>query len=296
MPVRWGIRMAAFFLFFFTNVIVSADQPTVPKVTLSQLARQRAVVAQSFQASKDQQQKVAEMEKKLGYDENASQPANENTPAQAGQAATSDQLRQRLAQQQQVLSQIQSEQNQAAQNQTSNFLDTQNQIVATQIDRQQQLQQVQSQIEYQRQTVAQLNQTVQFQRSTNVDSPILDNALAEYQRQKNRLDELENLKQTLAVEAAQAQVVENFNQTQSSSDAKQADEDLQNQYAEAEKSYQQLQESYELALSKEDADRKAISDLKDGYQIEKEKQLALDDTYNQESNKLSQMLTDFSKR
>jgi hypothetical protein len=300
MPVRMGIRMTAFFLFFLTHAITFADPPAASTVTLSQLAQQRAVVAQAFQASKDEQQKVAEMEKKLGSEENASQPANENAPGesgqQAGQAATSDQLKQRLAQQQQVLQQIQDEKNQAAQNQTNDFLDQQDKIIATQVDRQQQLQQIQSQAASERQSVAQLNQTIQFQRSTNVDSPTLDDALTEYQRQKGHLDELENLEQTLATEVAEAHAEESFNQTQNSSNAKQADENLQNEYAEAEKSYQQLQESYQSALSKEDADRKGMADLKDSYLIEKEKQIALDDTYNQESKKLLQMITSFSKQ
>ncbi len=261
---------------------------TVPPVTLRDIAQQRAVVAQAFQASKDEQQKITTLEK--------AQVTYGQGNQQAGQEASASQIRDRLAAQQQLLAQIQEQQNQADQNHATDFLDTQDKIIASQIDSQQQLTQIQGQIDYQRQNVAQLEQTIQTQRATNIDNPILNNALAQYQDQKSRLDDLEALKQNLAVQAGQAHMAAEFNQNQSSTEAKQTDANLQSQYAEAEKTYQQLQESYQAALAKEVSNRQKESDLDDQYKIEKEKQIALDDTYSREQRKLDSMLTNFSKQ
>jgi hypothetical protein len=297
MPACFGIRMAAFFLLL--SVPVAAFSETlpgpvvIPNITLNEIAEQRTVVAQSFQASKDQQQKLSEIEKRLNTDENLSQPPSSQ---EAGQAASASEIRNRLTEQQQVLAQIQEEQRKSSEDATSDFLGTQNQIVATQVSSQQQLQQVQGQIEYQRQNVAQLYQTIQTQRATNIVSPLLTDAESAYQQQKDRLDQLESLKDSLAVQAAQTEMAGNFNQTQSSSIAKTTNENLQNRFAEAQKNYQQLQESYQAALSKEDSNRQKASELDDDYKIEKEKQLALDDTYSRESQKLSEMVTSFSRQ
>jgi hypothetical protein len=292
MPAWFGIGMTAFFLLLVPLSSFAEKLPgpiTVPAVTLRDIAQQRAAVAQAFQASKDEQQKIASIEKAQSAD-------SSNGTQQAGQEATPSQIRDRLTAQQQVLAQIQEEQNQADQNHATDFLNTQNQIVASQIDSQQQLVQIQGQIDFQRQSVAQLEQTIQTQRASNIDSPILDDALTQYQDQKTRLDDLEILKQNLAVQAGQAQMAAEFNQNQSGSEVRRIEANLQSQYAEAEKSYQQLQESYQAALAKEDSNRQKESSLDDEFKIEKEKQIALDDTYAREHRKLEKMITDFSKQ
>jgi hypothetical protein len=292
MPAWFGIGMTAFFLLLVPLSSFAEKLPgpiTVTAVTLRDIAQQRAAVAQAFQASKDEQQKIASIEKAQSAD-------SSNGTQQAGQEATPSQIRDRLTAQQQVLAQIQEEQNQADQNHATDFLNTQNQIVASQIDSQQQLVQIQGQIDFQRQSVAQLEQTIQTQRASNIDSPILDDALTQYQDQKTRLDDLEILKQNLAVQAGQAQMAAEFNQNQSGSEVRRIEANLQSQYAEAEKSYQQLQESYQAALAKEDSNRQKESSLDDEFKIEKEKQIALDDTYAREHRKLDKMITDFSKQ
>jgi hypothetical protein len=291
MPACLDFRVTVLFLALIGSTAAFAE----PSVNLNQLAAQRAVVTQAFQAYQDQEKKVTAMEQKLTAEEGTLSSSIDNGAEQAGQRATSAEIEERLQQQAQVIAQIQDEQGEAASRRSNDFIGTQDQIVATQIDHQQQLQELQSQISLQQQNVAQLDQTVQTQRATNIDSPLLENALAEYQQQNARLENLEELEETLAVQVAQDQVAQNFSQTQSTSSANKTELDLQSRYDDAQKNYRQLQENYQLALSREESERRKASDLHDDYQVEKEKQLALGDNYDRESKKLAQMLTGFSK-
>ena len=124
-------------------------------------------------------------------------------------------LKRSLQAQANVVANIQQQINATQVSSNDTYLGNSDQIQQSRVDRDQAIRSVQMQLEQQRQVVASLQYQLQAQIATNVESSLLDELQAETQEQAEKLNSIEDLYQSLQVQAGQALATEDLLNTNS---------------------------------------------------------------------------------
>jgi chromosome segregation ATPase len=228
-----------------------------------------------------QQQFVSELGKQVDAQQKVLSDLNSKMSEQnqTEQSTHINELQQSIQAQASSMDAIQRQINDAKVTGNDNYLSQANQIQQNKVDRDQDIRSVQGQLQQQRQIVANLQNQLQAQLATNIDSDLLDYFQQATQEQRAKLSELEDLNRSLQVEAGQAAVGENFVQTQQQAQSQQSIEALQAQYQAATQRYEQLQSQYQSALNDSAKAQDQLSHLEDQYDLQREKYLELQDRY-----------------
>jgi hypothetical protein len=151
------------------------------------------------------------------------------------------------------------------------YLNQADEIQQSRVDRDEIMRSAQLQLQQQRQVVARVQNQLQAQVATNVDSELLDYFEQLNTEEVDKLNQLEDYNRSLQVEAGQAAVGEDFSQHQQQNAAQENTQALQGQYREEVQKYSQLQSEYQSAINLQAKADDQLSKLADQYEAQLKK-------------------------
>jgi putative ABC transport system permease protein len=272
------MKSLSWLLLFLSVPALSTTRPN--------LAEEQAKVNDLFQQVQAQQEVVTELQGQLGSSaDNRDQSSNQA----AGEAPSSTDIKNRLAEGTQALSSLQDQIDAAKQQQTDKYINDQDGINEDNESREQVLKSTQSDLSEQSKKVNELNTFVKDQQATHLDSNIFRQSLEEQASEQAKLQDFQSLYQYLQVQAQDDATSELWTRDQDVASSEDTVRSLQQTYAEQQKSYQQLETQYDVAVEREQKVRDQQDAVTSDYQVQHEKLLVLEDQYSKEQQNLSAM-------
>jgi hypothetical protein len=255
-----------------------------PLQTAVSIQNQRVKV-EGISKQVDQQQKVVDGISDRMEHQGGAQPSGQA----AGQVASISETQNEAQTAGAAIADLQAQIAQKQREGTDQTLALEDQNVQEQVDREQTLKSVQTQLQQEQARVSELNNVVDKQEARNLETDRLDTSVQQAQQEKERLQALLALHAQLEIQARDDSAAEDLSLRQQALTEQSDLAQLQGQLQQEQRSYQSLLGEEQTAQAQGDKRRAIESDLEDRYTLEHEKLLDLEDRYSNENAKLSQM-------